>query len=408
MNKISWICCQIGAREHYAIPRALSNINQLNCLITDSWLSSQSIINKLPDNILKNLRERFHPDLTKSQVFSFTESLIAFELQQKLLQTKGWKKIIARNDWFQKQTVNLLKKQPSVFTKQSSICIFAYSYAALDILRFAKQKGWATVLGQIDPGPAEEAIVAHLHQEAGISTKEWQPAPEIYWKKWYQEIELADHIIVNSTWSKQCLNQVGIKNSKIQIIPLAYQAPKESSTWERTYTKVFTPERPLRVLFLGQVNLRKGILPLLEAIHQLNGQPIELWVIGSVQLEIPQKWLSHPQIRWIDSVPRSSVVEYYKKADIFILPTYSDGFAITQLEAQAWQLPIIASHYCGNVVENQRNGLLIEDISGQSIAGALLTCLNSPTMVENLSQNAKPNLSLTASLQQLLTIGNFD
>ena len=149
-------------------------------------------------------------------------------------------------------------------------------------------------------------------------------------------------------------------------------------------------------------------MPLLEAIDRLNGQPIELWVVGSVQLEIPQKWLYHPQIRWIDGVPRSSVVDYYQKADIFILPTYSDGFAITQLEAQAWQLPIIASRYCGNVVENQRNGLLIEDISGQSIAGALLTCLNSPTMVKNLSQNAKPDLSLTASLQQLLTIGNFD
>jgi glycosyltransferase involved in cell wall biosynthesis len=402
----SWICCQLGAREHYAIPRVLQQNNRLIALITDAWVRPQSPISYLPD---ARLKERFHSDLDRADVYDSVNQLIYFEVKHKFLGTSGWELIIARNTWFQKQVLPKLNKISSKINhSETNPIIFAYSYAALDIFQFAKQKGWATVLGQIDPGPAEEAIVAHLHQEAGISTKEWQPAPEIYWKKWYQEIELADHIIVNSTWSKQCLNQVGIKNSKIQIIPLAYQAPKESSTWERTYPKVFTPERPLRVLFLGQVNLRKGILPLLEAIHQLNGQPIELWVIGSVQLEIPQKWLSHPQIRWIDSVPRSSVVEYYKKADIFILPTYSDGFAITQLEAQAWQLPIIASHYCGNVVENQRNGLLIEDISGQSIAGALLTCLNSPTMVENLSQNAKPNLSLTASLQQLLTIGNFD
>jgi glycosyltransferase involved in cell wall biosynthesis len=402
----SWICCQLGAREHYAIPRVLQQNNRLTALLTDAWVRPQSPISYLPD---ARLKERFHSDLDISDVYHSVNQLIVFELKHKFLRTSGWELILARNTWFQKQSLPKLNKISSkIDHSETNPIIFAYSYAALDILQFAKQKGWTTVLGQIDPGPAEEAIVAHLHQKAGISTKEWQPAPEIYWKKWYQEIELADHIIVNSTWSKQCLNQVGIKNSKIQIIPLAYQYTKESITWERTYPKVFTPERPLRVLFLGQVNLRKGILPLLEAIHQLNGQPIELWVIGSVQLEIPQKWLSHPQIRWIDGVPRSSVVDYYQKADIFILPTYSDGFAITQLEAQAWQLPIIASRYCGNVVENQRNGLLIEDISGQSIAGALLTCLNSPTMVKNLSQNAKPDLSLTASLQQLLTIGNFD
>lgn len=398
----SWICCQLGAREHYAIPRVLQQNNRLTALITDAWVRPQSPISYLPD---ARLKERFHSDLDRADVYDSVNQLINFEVKHKFLRTSGWELILARNTWFQKQVLQKLNKISSkIDHAETNPIIFAYSYAALAILQFAKQKGWATVLGQIDPGPAEEAIVAHLHQEAGISTKEWQPAPEIYWKKWYQEIELADHIIVNSAWSKQCLNQVGIKNSKIQIIPLAYQAPKESSTWERTYPKVFTPERPLRVLFLGQVNLRKGILPLLEAIERLNGQPIELWVIGSVQLEIPQKWLSHPQIRWIDSVPRSSVVNYYKKADIFILPTYSDGFAITQLEAQTWQLPIIASHYCGNVVENQRNGLLIEDISGQSIAGTLLTCLNSPTMVKNLSKNAKPSLPLTASLQHLLTI----
>ena len=38
--------------------------------------------------------------------------------------------------------------------------VFAYSYAAEGIFKFARERGWRTVLGQIDPGPAEERIVA--------------------------------------------------------------------------------------------------------------------------------------------------------------------------------------------------------------------------------------------------------
>ena len=34
---MKWICCQLGAREHYAIPRALLPRGERDCLITDSW-----------------------------------------------------------------------------------------------------------------------------------------------------------------------------------------------------------------------------------------------------------------------------------------------------------------------------------------------------------------------------------
>jgi len=34
---MKWLCCQIGAREHYAIPRALFRMGMLEYLLTDAW-----------------------------------------------------------------------------------------------------------------------------------------------------------------------------------------------------------------------------------------------------------------------------------------------------------------------------------------------------------------------------------
>ncbi len=64
----------------------------------------------------------------------------------------------------------------------------------------------------------------------------------------------------------------------------------------------------------------------------------------------------------------SPVESYYRDADVFILPTLSDGFGLTQLEAQAWKLPVIASRYCGEVVRDGFNGVVIEEVTGLRIA----------------------------------------
>src|SRR5262245_27619069 len=43
---MKWICCHLGAREHYAIPRALFSRGLLDCLITDAWVPVSSFLAK--------------------------------------------------------------------------------------------------------------------------------------------------------------------------------------------------------------------------------------------------------------------------------------------------------------------------------------------------------------------------
>ncbi|NET31567.1 MAG: glycosyltransferase family 4 protein [Cyanothece sp. SIO1E1] len=396
----SWITCQLGAREHYAIPRALHQTGQLHTLITDAWVTPQSPLHYLPDRVAKSLGDRYHPDLSTAHIKAFTRSLIPFELGQRLSRTSGWSNILLRNQWFQHRALRTLKVLANQLTAQERPILFSYSYTALKLFRYAKQQGWYTILGQIDPGVTEEKQVASLQATYGHRYQStWAPAPEVYWQTWQQECQLADHILVNSPWSQTALTNVGIPNDKITIAPLAYQPPIEAKTFTRQYPFAFTHKRPLRVLFLGQIILRKGIAALLEAIAYLDHEPIEIWLVGSTQLTIPPVLCDHPQLKWLGPLPRSQVQHYYQQADVFLFPTHSDGFGLTQLEAQAWQLPIIASQNCGEVITHQQNGLILSVVSGHAIADSLMYCLQHP---ERLQQFAEYSVDMNAySLQQL-------
>jgi glycosyltransferase involved in cell wall biosynthesis len=369
----SWICCQLGAREHYAVPRALQSNGLLAGLITDLWMRRVN---------------RFHRDLADVRVMARNVAALRFELKASLARENGWKLIGERNEWFQRQVLVELKR-----TKNGVNTVFAYSYAAAEIFKFARERGWRTVLGQIDPGPAEERIVATLNDN------KWQPAPKEYWDNWRRECSLADRIVVNSQWSKEALLTEGIPAKKIHIIPLAYESSAGSRPLQRLYPHTFSAERPLRVLFLGQINLRKGVRQLLEAVQLLNGEPVEFWFVGPTQISVPQDLRLHPQCRWFGAARRNEVDNYYRDADVFILPTLSDGFGLTQLEAQSWKLPVIASRYCGEVVRDGFNGVLLNEVSGEAIANALRQFLQTPATLSTMS--ARSGVDDRFSLQTL-------
>src|SRR5262249_5517383 len=152
----------------------------------------------------------------------------------------------------------------------------------------------------------------------------------------------------------------------------------------------FNHDRPLRVLFLGQINLRKGIGPLLDAIRMMRGEPIEFTLAGDVQVEIPADLRDDPCVKWVGSVPREQTSRFYRDADLFIFPTFSDGFGLTQLEAQAWGLPIITTTFCGKVVEHDRTGWLLPDVTPDAIVKVIRRACENPITLRKMSASTAP------------------
>lgn len=416
---MKWLCCQLGAREHYAIPRALFRINMLGSLVTDAWVPASSLLAKCCAS--SKLRHRFHSELRDARVKAFNSSLVLFEMLAGARGSRGWPKILARNRWFQRKVVNALTSDVRLQTSDSAI-LLSYSYTALEPFRYAKANGWKTLLVQIDPGPEEERIVAEETARKPELAGEWHPAPPEYWASWREECKLADRVVVNSEWSRDGLIRGGVPSEKISIIPLAYETPEvggqKSAAFPkaltarevrglRSYPARFTEERPLRVLFLGLINLRKGVARLLEAARILRDEPVEFWMVGPVEIADARTIVNAEGVKWFGPVTRNQAAEFYRDADVFILPTLSDGFAITQLEAQAHGLPLVASKNCGKVVENGVNGSILDEPSAACIAHAIRDCIASPDRLEKLASasGVRDEFTIEALANQLQRVG---
>lgn len=379
MSGRPWVFCQIGAREHYVLAREFHRHGELAALVTDFWVPPGGLLHRIAGPTSRKFQDRYHEGLADATVINFNQSAVVRETVQRLVQRRrcGWQTIIWRNNWFQRKAANALEKAGILAARP---VVFAYSYAARDIFARARKAGCLTVLGQIDPAIHEENIVADASRRHAAVAPAWQRAPEDYWQAWREECELADRIVVNSVWSRDGLIEAGVPANKLRVLPLAYEADAKPAP--RSYPEKFTAERPLRILFLGTLTIRKGVAELLKVAEILKNEPVEFHFVGREELVFPSQTAANPSIVRHGPVPRSAVEEHYDRADLFILPTLSDGFALTQIEAQARGLPVIASRRCGDVVCDGTNGLLLSAPSSADIAEAIRHYLHQPAKLK--------------------------
>ncbi len=266
--------------------------------------------------------------------------------------------------------------------------VFAHSYVANGPFCAAKRRGWATILGQIDPGEMHFDIVERAYH----GLREYGPVPErppkAYFESWRQECAMADRILVNSEWSRACLEREGIRPEKITVVPLAYEGGAEAAAFQRQYPASFSKERPIRILFAGHAGVPKGLHLLLQAVDTLSDLPWELRVAGLSSASAPRQSRVWDKITWLGPIARSEVMRHYREADVLVFPTLSDGFGMAQVEAQAWKLPVIASRFCGAVVQDGVNGIVLPDTSPQAIAHALRAVAEHPGLLDSFAQRS--------------------
>ncbi len=368
-----WLTIQLGSREHYAIPRMLQKQGQLSLLLTDSWVRPkwQPVVAKAS----RSLALRHHVDLADHQVRAPTLRRVAFDVSLQVRKVGLWDGIHQRNRWFQRWSAKQVLSQ----SQASAIC-FSYSYTARLPFHAAKKRGMSCILGQIDPGPLEQELVDEMTSAYhGLRLEESAP-PAAYWEDWREELELADRVVVNSEWSRELLLRQGVASEKLAVIPLAYEGRALPAESNRERVGAPDSSRPLVVLFLGQVILRKGVGQLFDAIRLLGSAPIHFVFAGPLGVHPPSDIAANSRVEILGAVDRNRAGELYRSADVFLLPTLSDGFALTQLEAFAHGLPVIASKACGTVVTHGVDGLLLDGVTPESIAGALEILLDRQTL----------------------------
>lgn len=378
----SWICAQIGAREHYAIPRVLHRSGKLEALFTDYW--SQGLWHKLARS--PRLSSRRHGDLTDAEVYSFNTTAVLDGIRKRFRPaTDPYSEFLRIGSRFGKQVRSSLARRREQHWENT--IFFGYDTGFLETAAWAKDQGAVCIVGQMDPSRTEVEMVREEEKlwPGWAKTPILVPGEYFAWRK--AEWALADAIMVNSQWTLDALVQQGVPADKIHIIPLAYEA--EDSSEELSPAPLKPDTEPLRVLFLGQVNLRKGIQYLLEAAKLLKSENIQIDIAGPIAIADQFVVKAPPNVHFHGAVTRDRVREFYKRADVFILPTISDGFALTQLEAMAHGLPVVTTPNCGRVVTEGLDGFIVPARDAAALADRLRTLLEDPERLQAMREAAQ-------------------
>jgi glycosyltransferase involved in cell wall biosynthesis len=380
----AWICSQIGAREHFAIPRALHQGGRLAALYTDFWAGPAT--RKLAAGKLRPLAARFHPDLAgqSSLVHSWNLRSLGWELlRRRKFAGRPYHDFIEFGRRFATNVREDLKRRPDL---NHDAIFYAYDTGALESLTWCREQKIKCVLNQMDPNRVEVDLVrAEEKNWPGWTTRNLE-VPEAYFARREQEWSLADRIVVNSEFSRQALLRQGVTAEKLAILPLCFEAGEATCKSEIANRK---SGAPLRVLFLGQVILRKGIQYLLAAARQLERENIHFDVVGPLGISETALKAAPGNVTFHGRTSRDQAATWYRQADVFVLPTLSDGFALTQLEAMAHGLPVIATPCCGEVVTDGVDGFIVPPRDAGALTQALQRHLAQPELLSAQSAAAR-------------------
>lgn len=201
------------------------------------------------------------------------------------------------------------------------------------------------------------------------------------------EIELADKILVGSSFVRDSFVVEGVSPKKLVIIP--YGAD----------TTLFEPlplrhnlqsEDVFRLLFVGQIGQRKGISYLLEAYDRFKDANTSLTLVGSLQgsQDIYAPWKQ--SFTHIPHLPRQSLPDIYRQADVFVFPTLVEGLGIVVIEAMASGLPVITTpNGPGDIVRDGIDGFVVPVRDVDAILRRLCELRDDPELRRRMGQNAR-------------------
>lgn len=196
---------------------------------------------------------------------------------------------------------------------------------------------------------------------------------------------LKDFIINNKLTSEGKLKILG--NGSSNGIDLIYfRSSSATRTESYSIKEKYGLNDKLIFLFIGRIVSHKGIEELLNAFSHINNKHPQtiLLLVGDLEdslyplsAETKQKLL-HPSVIRVGY--QTDVRCYLELADIFVFPSYREGFPNVVLQACAFNLPCIVTDIvgCNEIIKNNVNGILIPPKDAGRLAEAMeLFTLNS-------------------------------
>ena len=262
-----------------------------------------------------------------------------------------------------------------------------HARAPFDILhaQYGYPTGWATMLA------SRASLVPNVISIQGGDGHWVGSCCETHRLAMTRVLDHAGAVLIGcDSFRDEVVGRLGTDPARFTIVPGAVDT-------ERFTPGPPPPEDPPVMLYHGRVDARKGVLDLLAAAQMLRtgGDRFRLLISG-IGPTFDETAAAIERLGLADCVEMTGYVDYedvpavYRRAGIFVSPTYAEGFSNTILEAMASGMAVVSCRSVGVVdcIRDGANGLLTEPGDVAGLAQALRRVLQDRSLRDRLAAAA--------------------
>ena len=231
-------------------------------------------------------------------------------------------------------------------------------------------------------------VPGFLPQEYDMLHKKVKILTQLYWKD-------AKSIITNSEGLKELADiTANVLGKKVMVISNGV----DCQAFKPDYS--LRDNRSVRIVYAGRLTLQKGLEGFIEAVKQSKGKirnNFNIKIIGNGYLKghlenISSELCIKGIVTFSDWMDKEGLILEYKRAHIFILPSFYEGMSNSLLEAMSCGCMVIASDIPGNrsLVKKFENGILFDSNNVLELEEILVSILNNnSSLIEDMGRKSR-------------------
>jgi glycosyltransferase involved in cell wall biosynthesis len=281
---------------------------------------------------------------------------------------------------------------------------YLFTQVARETLRWARAEGVPTVIDNPNGHIRNFQQVCEKEELRWFGrTSKQHPSPAMV-ERVEEEYELVDRVRVYSEWGRRSMTRFGVPDDKIHVL-------RQTINLERYRPPADRPKiaGPMRVCYVGSLDLRKGFPYLLQAIRAVGARHIKLDIVGATgDRHCAQLFERERAGLTVECAPGDSLAAY-QRAELLVVPTLEDGLPFVLVEGLACGLPVVVTKEAGaaECVQPGRSGWVIPAAQVEPLAAALHDALRRRQDLWEMGQQARADVERYAGPAQLRQLSNW-
>jgi glycosyltransferase involved in cell wall biosynthesis len=281
---------------------------------------------------------------------------------------------------------------------------YLFTQVALETLRWAQREGVPTVIDN------PNGHIRNFQQICERESQRWfgkkfrgHPTAEMV-ERVEEEYSLADRIRMYSRWGKASMTGFGVPEDKVHILRQTVNLDRFRPREDRQSTT-----GPLRVCYVGSLDLRKGFVYLLKAIRAVGAKHIQLRIVGATGDRHCARLLAKESAGLQVQIAPGDSLPAYQRSELLCVPTLEDGLPFVLVEGMACGLPVIVSQEAGasECVQPGRSGWIVPPADADALAAALGDAIRNRKNLWEMGRKARADVERYAGPAQLHQLSDW-